>query len=134
MHIFAENFDSIFFLGVKPLLNLEIWPKLNILLKQFVIATPLKLLHRVSWSFVVIKDIPWICASSQGLLIRFFSLRVKLLLNLENWTKLDILLKQFISTIPLKPLNIISCCYLCMCILTGISDLNFFWENRDLGA
>ena len=41
MCIFAENSDSIFFLGVMPLLKLETWPKLDILLKQFVIATPL---------------------------------------------------------------------------------------------
>ena len=33
MCIFTENSDSIFFLGVMPLLNLEIWPTLKILLK-----------------------------------------------------------------------------------------------------
>ena len=27
MHIYTGNFDSIFFLGVRPFLNLEIWPK-----------------------------------------------------------------------------------------------------------
>ena len=31
-----------FYLGIRPFLNLEIWPKWKILLKQFVCATPLK--------------------------------------------------------------------------------------------
>ena len=57
MCIFTENFDSIFFLGATPFLYLEIWPKWNILLKQFVSATPLKPLNRISWNFVVMKDI-----------------------------------------------------------------------------
>ena len=35
-----------FFLGCSPLLNLEILPKWNILLKQFVSVTPLKMLHK----------------------------------------------------------------------------------------
>ena len=35
----------LFFLGFSPLLNLEILPKWNILLKQFVSVTPLKMLH-----------------------------------------------------------------------------------------
>ena len=33
MRISTGNFDSIFFLGVMLFLNLEIWPKLKILLK-----------------------------------------------------------------------------------------------------
>ena len=45
------------FLGVTPFLNWEIWSKWKILLKQFVSATPLKPLIRISWNFVVIKDI-----------------------------------------------------------------------------
>ena len=38
-------------------LNLEIWPKWKMPLKQFVSATPLKPLNRISWNFVVMKDI-----------------------------------------------------------------------------
>ena len=53
----CANFVSIFFLGVTSFLNLEIWPKWKILLKQFVSATPLIPLNRISWSFVVMKDI-----------------------------------------------------------------------------
>ena len=46
------------FLGVMPLLNLEeIWPKLNIPLKKFVSATPLKQLSRMLWNSVVMKNI-----------------------------------------------------------------------------
>ena len=37
-----------------PLLNLEIWPKLNILLKQSVNATPLKVPNRKSWNVVIV--------------------------------------------------------------------------------
>ena len=41
-----------------PLLNLEeIWPKLNIPLKKFVSATPLKPLSRMLWNSVVMKNI-----------------------------------------------------------------------------
>ena len=37
-----------FFLGVMSLLNVEIWPKLIILLKQFVSPNPLKTLNGIS--------------------------------------------------------------------------------------
>ena len=57
MCISTGNFDSIFFLGVTPFLNLKIWPKWKILLKQLVSATPLKLLNRIAWNFVVMKGI-----------------------------------------------------------------------------
>ena len=57
MGISTGNFDSISFLRITHLLNLEIWPKVKILLKQFVIPTPLKPLNKVSWNSVVIKYI-----------------------------------------------------------------------------
>ena len=65
---------TIIFLGVTPFLNLEIWPKWKILLKQFVsaILRPLKTLNRISWTFVVVKDIPCRCAYPQEILIQFF--------------------------------------------------------------
>ena len=47
-----EYFHSGFILGIMPLLNLEIWPKLNIQLKQFVSATSLNALNRISCSFI----------------------------------------------------------------------------------
>ena len=40
MCIYTENSDLIFSLGVTPLLNLEIWPKLNVLMKQFAGVDP----------------------------------------------------------------------------------------------
>ena len=55
MCIFAGNSDIIYFLGVMLLLKLEILPKWNILLKQFVSTTPLIPLVRISWNFVVMK-------------------------------------------------------------------------------
>ena len=57
MCISTGNFDSIFFLGVTPFLNFEIWPKWKILLKQLVSTTPLIPLNRIAWNFVVMKDI-----------------------------------------------------------------------------
>ena len=74
MCISTRNFDSIFFLGVTPFLNLEIWPKWKILLKQFVSATPLKPLNRISWNFVVMKDIMCRSAYPQEILIQLFDL------------------------------------------------------------
>ena len=57
MCISTGNFDSIFFLGVTPFLNFEIWRKWKILLKQFVSTTRLKPLNRIAWNFVIMKDI-----------------------------------------------------------------------------
>ena len=57
MCISTGNFDSIFFLGVMPFLNFEIWRKWKILLKQFVSTTRLKPLNRIVWNFVIMKDI-----------------------------------------------------------------------------
>ena len=54
MCTFAGNFN--FFQGVMPLLNLEMLPKLNILLKQFVSATPLKLLNRICETLLLMYD------------------------------------------------------------------------------
>ena len=72
MCISTGNFDSIFFLGFTPFLNLEIWPKWKILLKQLVSTTPLKLLNRIAWNFVVIKDIMCRYAFIQEMLIWSF--------------------------------------------------------------
>ena len=69
MHISTENFDSIFFLGVAPFLNLENWRKWKILLKQLVSTTPLKPLNRIVWNFVVMKDIMCRCAFLQEILV-----------------------------------------------------------------
>ena len=97
------NFYSIFFLEITPFFNLEIWPKWKILLKQLVSATPLKPLNRISWNFVVMKDLMCRCAYPQEILIHFFS-RNYALFELRNLAKM----KQFVSAIPLKPLNGIS--------------------------
>ena len=72
MCISTGNFDSIFFLGFTPFLNLEIWRKWKILLKQFVSTTPLKPLNRIAWNFVVMKDIMCRYAFLQEILIWSF--------------------------------------------------------------
>ena len=73
--------------------------------QQFVSATPLKPLNRIFWSFVVMKDIMCRCAYPQEILIPFFFLGFTPFLNLEIWPKWKILLKQLVSTTPLKLLN-----------------------------
>ena len=60
------------FLGVMPLSNIEFWPKLNIVLKQFVIS---KLLNRILRNFVVDKDKLCTCAHLQENFIWLFSKR-----------------------------------------------------------
>ena len=55
-----------------PFFNLDIWPQWKILLKQFVSATPLKTLKRISWNFLVMKDIMFRCAYPLEMLIQFF--------------------------------------------------------------
>ena len=65
-----------FFLNVTSLLNLEIWAKLNIQLKQFISATPLKPLNRILINFVVLKDKLYSCANSLEMLIQFFFLEL----------------------------------------------------------
>ena len=67
-----EFFIQLFFWEFRPFLNLEIWPKFNILMKQFVKDTTLKPLSRISCNFVVDKDIQCTCAHSQKILIGFF--------------------------------------------------------------
>ena len=71
MHI-HRKFGFNFFLGVTPVLVVEIWLKWKILLKQFVSVTPLKPLNRISWNFVAMKDITCRCAYRQEILIQFF--------------------------------------------------------------
>ena len=72
MRISTGNFDSIFFLGVTPFLNFEIWRKWKILLKQFVSTTRLKPLNRIAWNFVIMKDIICRYAFLQKMLIWSF--------------------------------------------------------------
>ena len=93
MHIYRKFWFNFFFLGIAPFVNLEIWPKWKILLKQYVRATPLILLNRITWNFVVMKDLICWCAYLQEILIQFFFLGVMPLLNLEIWPKWKILLK-----------------------------------------
>ena len=72
MRISTGNFDSIFFLGVTPFLNLEIGQNERYYSTQFVRVTPLKPLNRISWNFVVMKDIMCRCAYPQEILIPLF--------------------------------------------------------------
>ena len=64
MNVFAGNSDSIFF-------YVSYWNK-TALPKQFVSTAPLKPLCRISWNFVVMKDILCGCAYLQEILSKFF--------------------------------------------------------------
>ena len=65
MCIPTGNFVQFFSQNYALFLNLEIWPKWKILLKQFVSATPLKPLNRISWNILVKKDLMCRCAYPQ---------------------------------------------------------------------
>ena len=71
-------------------------------------ATPLKPLNRISWNFVVMKDIMCRCAYPQEILIQYFFSQNYAFLDLEIWSKWEIQLKQFVSATPLKLLTRIS--------------------------
>ena len=99
----SPSFDTQNFVGVVPPLNFEI--SRNLLLKQLVSATPLKLLNRISAKLVGIKDTICSCAYYQI----FWSPKFcgsYAPLNLTN--SRNILLKQLVSATPLKLLNRIS--------------------------
>ena len=103
-----EILIQFFSLRVRPFLNLEIWPNWKILLKQFVSATLLKALNRISWKFVVVKDIPSRYAYPHEILTQFFFSEL-CPFELRNLAKMrDTTQKQVVSTTPLKPLNRIS--------------------------
>ena len=127
MCISTGNFDSIFFLGVTPFLNLEIRPKWKILLKQSVSATPLKPLNRISWNFVVVKDIPYRCAYPQEILIQFFFSELHPFWTWKFGQSERYYSKQFVSATPLKPLYRMSCNCVVMKDIMGrfISTGNF---------
>ena len=88
----------------------------------FVSATPLKPLNRMSWNFVVIKNILHRCANLQQFLIQFFSGNYAAfeLRKIYYWT---------VSLSPLKPLNRVSCNFIVkedttyMCICTCICNI-----------
>ena len=99
-----------------------------------VIATPLKPLKRISWNFVVMKDIMCRCAYPQEILIQFVFLGVTPFLNLEIWLKWKILLKQFVNPTTLKLLNRISWNFVvvkvipCTCAYPGEILVLFFFN------
>ena len=133
-----EILIQFFFLGVTctPFLNLEIWPKWKILLKQFFSATPLKPLNRTSWNFVVMKALMCRCAYPQEILIQFLFLGVMPLFELIIWQKLKVLLKtvhQCNSPETAQQNFMKLCSYeghnVTICIFTGNADLIFFRSN-----
>ena len=63
--------------------ELRICPKLNIQPKQFVSATPLKPLNRISCNFTIKVDILCTCAYSLEIPVLFFSERSGILMD-EN--------------------------------------------------
>ena len=87
MRISTWNFDSIFFLGVTPFLNLEIWPNERYYSTQFVSATPLKPINRISSDFVVMKDVMCRCTYTQEILIQLFDLFTEQFISLLNFAQ-----------------------------------------------
>ena len=79
----------------------------NILLQQFVIATPLKPHNRISWNFVDNKDIIHVhvcrCAYQQEIIIYYDRGVPPLWTYLPKYTT-----EQFVIATPLKPHNRIS--------------------------
>ena len=73
-----------------------------------VCATPLKPIHRISWSFVVMKDIMCRCVYPQEIFIPFFFLELCPFWTYKFGQNEGYYSKQFVSSIPLKPLNRIS--------------------------
>ena len=69
---YHRKFLFIFFLWITLFLNLNIWRKWKILLKQLVSANPLNPLNRIPWNFVVMKDIMCRYAFLQEMLIWSF--------------------------------------------------------------
>ena len=70
-------------------------------------ATPLKPLDRISWNFLVMKDIMCRCAHSQEILIPPFS-RSYALFELRNLAKMKDTTVFLVSATSLKPLDRIS--------------------------
>ena len=112
-------------------LNIENWLKVNILLRDYFKAAQPNFRKLFN-----LKDIQSRCACSQKILIQFFSYGIMPLLIIEIWQKLNILLKQFSSAAPLKPLHKTSCYFivkvdiLCICAyLREILIWFFFLEN-----
>ena len=89
--IFSRNSDSFF-------------SKMKHTSETVVSATPLKRLNRISWNFVVMKDIMCRCAYPQEILILFFTLNYTLF-ELRNLTKMKNTAETVVSTTPLKQLN-----------------------------
>ena len=102
MHI-TRKFWSPEFYGSYAPLNLKI--SRNILLKQIVRATPLKLLYRISWNSVGSKGIICRCAYYQEILIAWIVWELCLF---ELKISRNILLKQLVRANPLKLLYRIS--------------------------
>ena len=101
MHIYRK-FCFHFFSRSYALFELRNLAKMKDTNVFLVSATPLKSLHRITWNFVVIKDIIDVHIH------RKFWFHFFLFLNFEFWRKWKILLKQLVSATPLKPLNRIS--------------------------
>ena len=62
---FRRKFLFTFFPGSYAPFELRNLTKIEFAIKQFVSATPLKLLNRTLWNFIVDKDIPSTCVYSQ---------------------------------------------------------------------
>ena len=64
--------------------------------------------HRISWNVVVMKEIMCRCAYPQEIWFIFFSRSNGAIFELRNLANWKILLNQFVSATPLKPLHRIS--------------------------
>ena len=72
MRISTGNFDFIFFSELRPFWTYKLGQNERHYSTQFVSATPLKPHNRISWNFVVMKDIMCRCAYPLEILIQFF--------------------------------------------------------------
>ena len=120
--------------------SFSICPKSNILLKQFVSATPLKLWNRILWNFFVMKDIYCVDVHVCRTFWLNFFLGIMPLYNLEAcpifkinyWNRLSVQLfwactTEFHVTLYLK---------WTYCVHVNIHKkfLIFYWENIDLNG
>ena len=141
MCIFIENFDLIFFSRNYALLNLEIWQKRNILPKQFVSLTPLKLLNIISHNLIVKMDILCTCAYSKEILIWFFYLE-NMDLNGQKYIILSKLCETGLAGInaninDIEPVYIsfwqwTSKCYTNVTIINNVYDDDFLHDCQSL--
>ena len=120
-----EFLIQLFFLDLRPFWTWKFGQNERYYSTQFVSATPLKWLNRISWNFVVMKDIMCRCAYPQEILIPFFFSDLR-----PFWTpKFDenerYYWNSWSATTPLKPLSRIAWKFVVMKDIIGV-DVHFY--------